>query len=145
MASPEQIKAVADLHQTFTDRDAEGFASHLADDAILRPSTLIAGREEYRGIDAVKSGFVEIGKILESTGEDVTVVPERFYADRADGDSVLTLAKLTVTRKDGAQVTTEIAYLWKFRGEKLTELHAWLDFDEGLKRLGDPEEVNPDD
>jgi ketosteroid isomerase-like protein len=143
MASREQIKVVADLHQTFTDRDADGFVSYLADDAVLRPSTLIAGREEYRGIDDVKAGFAEIGEILESRGEDVTVVPVRFYADHTDGDSVLSLAKLTVTRKDGGEVTTDIAYLWRFRGEKLTELHAWLDFDEGLKQLGEPEEVSP--
>ena len=143
MASPEQIKVVADLHRTFTERDAEGFVSHLADDAILRPSTLIAGREEYRGIDDVLAGFGEIVEILESRGEDVTVVPVRFYADRTDRDLVMTLAKLTVKRKDGAQLTTEIAYLWRLRGEKLTELQAWLGWDEGLGQLGEREQVSP--
>ena len=142
MASPEQIKVVADLHQTFTDRDAEGFVSHLADDAILHPSTLIAGREEYRGVDEVMAGFGEIVEILESRGEDVTVVPIRFYADQHDGDVVMSLAKLTVKRKDGGELTTDIAYLWRLRGEKLTELQAWLDWDKGLKHLREPEQVS---
>jgi ketosteroid isomerase-like protein len=142
MASPEQVKIVADLHQTFSNRDAEGFVSHLVDDAVLRPSTLIAGREEYRGIEDVRAGFGEIVEILESRGEDVTVVPVRFYADLADSELVMSLAKLTVTRKDGGQLTTDIAYLWKMEGEKLAELHAWLGWDEGLKQLGEPEQVS---
>ena len=142
MASSEQIKVVADLHQTFTDRDADGFVSHLVEEAILRPSTLIAGREEYRGIADVRSGFGEIVEMLESRGEDVTVDPIRFYADRTDGNVVVSLAKLTVKRRDGGELTTDIAYLWRLRGEKLTELHAWLGWDEGLGQLGDPEEVS---
>jgi ketosteroid isomerase-like protein len=84
MATPSQVAAVAACHHTFTDRDVDGFVTHLTDDAILRPSTLIAGGEEYRGAEDVRAGFAEIAKLLESRGEDVTVEPLHFYVDRAD-------------------------------------------------------------
>jgi hypothetical protein len=133
------VEVVAHLHRTFTERDVDGFVSHLTDDAILRPSTLIAGREEYRGIDDVRVGFGEIAKLLESSGEDVAVEPLHFYADRADDDLVVSVAKLTITRRDGAPYSN----LWRMRGEMLAELDASLEVDAALKRLGDPGEVEP--
>jgi ketosteroid isomerase-like protein len=139
MATPRQVEVVAHLHRTFTERDVDGFVSHLTDDAILRPSTLIAGREEYRGIDDVRVGFGEIAKLLESSGEDVAVEPLHFYADRADDDLVVSVAKLTITRRDGAPYSN----LWRMRGEMLAELDASLEVDAALKRLGDPGEVEP--
>jgi ketosteroid isomerase-like protein len=143
MASDRQIEVVADLHRTFTDRDVEGFVAHLTDDAVLRPSTLIAGREEYRGIEDVKVGFGEIAKLLESRGEDVLVEPLRFYVDRADDVVVVSVARVTVTRKDDSPYTTDIVYSWRMEGEKIAELGAWLDVDAGMKQLREPEEVEP--
>src|SRR6266480_1603494 len=98
MASSRQIEVVADLHRTFTDRDVDAFVAHLTEDAILRPSTLIAGREEYRGIEDVRVGFGEIAKLLESSGEDVTVEPLSFYVDRANDELIVSVARLTITR-----------------------------------------------
>src|SRR3954453_4931223 len=115
MATPKQVEVVASLHSTFTERDVDGFVSHLTDEAVLRPSTLIAGREEYRGIDDVRIGFGEIAKLLESSGEDVAVEPLHFYVDRADDDLVVSVAKLTITRRDGQPYSTKIAYLWRMR------------------------------
>jgi ketosteroid isomerase-like protein len=143
MATPKQVEVVADLHRTFTDRDVDRFVSHLADDAILRPSTLIGGREEYRGIDDVRVGFGEIAKLLDSSGEDVAVEPLHFYVDRADDDLVVSVAKVTITRRDGAPFSTQIVYLWRMRGEGIAELDASFDLDAALKQLGDPEEVEP--
>ena len=100
MASPKQVQVVVDLHQTFTERDVPEFVTHLTDDVILRPSTLIAGREEYRGIEDVKKGFGELRDLLDSRGEDVTVEPLRFYVDRGDDDLVVSLTRVTVTRED---------------------------------------------
>jgi ketosteroid isomerase-like protein len=141
MASPEQVEVIADLHRRFTDRDIEGFVAHLADDAILRPSTLIAGREEYRGIEDVRVGFGEIAKLLESRGEDVSVEPLRFYVDRADDEVVVSVARVTVTRMDDSPYATDIVYSWRMEGEKIAELGAWLDVDAGMKQLREPEEV----
>lgn len=143
MATPKQVEVVADLHRTFTERDVDGFVSHLTDDAILRPSTLIGGREEYRGIDDVKVGFGEIARLLESSGEDVVVEPIHFYVDRGDDDLVVSVAKLTVTRRDDAPYSTRITYLWRMQGERIAELDASFDVDAALKQLGDPEEVEP--
>jgi ketosteroid isomerase-like protein len=143
MASPEQVEIVASLHRTFSDRDVEGFVSHLADDAILRPSTLIAGREEYRGIEDVRVGFGEIAKLLESSGEDVLVEPLRFYVDRADEEVVVSVARVTVTRSNDSPYTTDLVYSWRMKGEKVAELGAWLDVDAGLQQLREPEEVEP--
>jgi ketosteroid isomerase-like protein len=143
MATPKQVEVVADLHRTFTERDVDGFVSHLTDDAILRPSTLIGGREEYRGIDDVRVGFGEIAKMLESGGEDVAVEPLHFYVDGADDDLVVSVAKLTLTRRDDQPYSTQIAYLWRMRGEQLAELEASLDVDAAQKELRDPQEVEP--
>jgi len=143
MASNGQVEVVADLHRTFSDRDVEGFVAHLTDDAILRPSTLIAGREEYRGIEDVRAGFEEIAKLLESSSEDVTVEPLRFYVDRANDELVVSVARLTITRGDETPYTREMLFLWRMEGEKVAELGAWLDVDAGLQQLRDPEEVEP--
>jgi ketosteroid isomerase-like protein len=143
MATPEQVKVVADLHRTFMERDVDGFVTHLTDDAILRPSTLIAGREEYRGIDDVRVGFGEIAKLLESSGEDVVVEPLHFYVDRVDDDLVVSVSQLTVTRRDDAPYSTQIAYLWRMQGEEVAELDASFEVDAALKQLRDPEEVEP--
>jgi len=51
-----QVEVIADLHRTFSERDVEGFVAHLDEDAVLRPSALIAGREEYRGYRRRQSG-----------------------------------------------------------------------------------------
>src|SRR5882757_2640443 len=139
MASARQVEIVANLHRTFTERDVDGFVAHLAEGAVLRPSTLIAGREEYRGIEDVRVGFGEIARMLESTGEDVSVDPQRFYVDLADEDVVLSVSRLTISRRDDNPYTTDIAYVWRMDGEKLAELAAWLDVDDGFTQLAEPE------
>jgi ketosteroid isomerase-like protein len=143
MASSRQIEVVADLHRTFTDRDVDGFVAHLTEDAILRPSTLIAGREEYRGIEDVRVGFGEIAKLLESSDEDVTVEPLSFHVDRANDELVASVARLTITRDEETPYTREMLFLWTMEGERVAELGAWLDVDAGLKQLREPEEVEP--
>jgi ketosteroid isomerase-like protein len=143
MASSRQIEVVADLHRTFTDRDVDAFVAHLTEDAILRPSTLIAGREEYRGIEDVRVGFGEIAKLLESSGEDVTVEPLSFYVDRANDELIVSVARLTITRDEETPYTREMLFLWTMKGERVAELGAWLDVDAGLKQLREPEEVEP--
>jgi ketosteroid isomerase-like protein len=141
MASPEQVEIVASLHRTFTDRDVDGFVADLTDDAILRPSTLIAGRDEYRGIEDVRVGFGEIAKLLASSGEDVAVEPLRFYVDRANDEVVVSVARVSITRRDDRPYTREMLFYWRMDGEKVAELAAWLDVDAGLEQLKDPEEV----
>lgn len=143
MATPKQVAVVAQCHRTFTDRDVEGFVAHLTEDAVLRPSALIAGGEEYRGADGVRAGSTEIAKLLEARGEDVAVEPMSFYIDRSDDDLVASLARVTLTRTDGQPWSTEILYLWHMDGERVAELAASLDVDTGMNRLGDPEEVRP--
>ncbi len=143
MASPGQVAVVASLHRTFSDRDVEGFVSHLTDDVVLRPSTLIAGREEYRGIDDVRVGFGELADLFASFGEDVAVEPLRFYVDRGDDGAVVSVARITITRAEDRPFVTEILYSWRMDGEKVAELAASLDVDDGLKELGDLEEVEP--
>jgi ketosteroid isomerase-like protein len=143
MASPGQVAVVANLHRIFTERDVDGFVSHLTDDVVLRPSTLIAGREEYRGIDDVRVGFGELAGLLASLGEDVAVEPLRFYVDRRDDGCVVSVARITITREEDRPYVTEILYSWRMDGEKVAELAASLDVDDGLRRLGDLEEVEP--
>jgi ketosteroid isomerase-like protein len=143
MASNRQVEVVAELHRTFTDRNVEGFVAHLTEDTILRPSTLIAGREEYRGIEDVRVGFGEITELLESSSEDVAVEPLRFYVDRASDELVVSVARLTITRDDETPYSREMLFLWRMEGEKVAELGAWLDVDAGLKQLREPEEVEP--
>jgi ketosteroid isomerase-like protein len=143
MASPRQVQVVADVHQTFAQRDVDAFITYLTDDAILRPSTLIAGREEYHGIEDVKKGSGELRALLDSRGEDVTIEPLRFYIDRADEDLVASVARVTVTRSDGDPYSTDLLYTWRMDGDKVAELGASLDVDAGMKQLGDAEEVEP--
>ena len=141
MASPKQVQVVVDLHQTFTERDVPEFVTHLTDDVILRPSTLIAGREEYRGVEDVKKGFRELRDLLDSRGEDVTVEPLRFYVDRGDDDLVVSLTRVTVTREDEKPYSADLLYTWRMNGEKVAELSASLDVDAGMEQLADAEEV----
>jgi ketosteroid isomerase-like protein len=143
MATPDQVAVVAACHQTFSDRDVDGFITHLAENAVLRPSTLIAGGEEYRGAEDVRAGFNEIAKLLEARGEDVAVEPLHFYVDRANDDRIASQALVTLTRASDAPFATEILYLWTMDGEKVAELSASLDVGAGMKQLGDPEEVEP--
>ncbi len=143
MASPKQVQVVVDVHQTFTERDVPAFVTYLTDDVILRPSTLIAGREEYRGIEDVKKGFRELRDLLDSRGEDVTVEPLRFYVDRGDDDLVVSLTRVTVTRADEKPYSADLLYTWRMNGEKVAELGASLDVDAGMKQLADAEEVEP--
>jgi ketosteroid isomerase-like protein len=143
MASANQVAVVAKCHQTFTDRDVDAFVTNLTDDAVLRPSTLIAGGEEYRGAEDVRAGFKVIATLLEARGEDVAVEPLRFYVDGDDADRVASLARVTLTRSDGESYSTEILYLWRMDAEKVAELDASLDIDAGMKQLIDPAEVEP--
>jgi ketosteroid isomerase-like protein len=143
MASPEQVQAVADMHRTFTERDVPAFITYLTEDVTLRPSTLIAGREEYHGIEDVKRGFQELRALLDSRGEDVTVEPLRFYVDRADDELVVSVARITVTRPDENPYSTDLLYIWRMDGEKVAELDASFDVETGMKQLADPEEVEP--
>jgi ketosteroid isomerase-like protein len=143
VASPKQVQVVVDLHQTFTERDVPAFVTHLTDDVILRPSTLIAGREEYRGIEDVKKGFRELRNLLDSRGEDVTVEPLRFYVDRGDDDLVVSLTRVTVTRAHEKPYSADLLYTWRMNGEKVAELSASLDVDAGMEQLADAEEVEP--
>jgi ketosteroid isomerase-like protein len=124
MATPSQVAAVAACHRTFSDRDVDGFITHIAEDAVLRPSTLIAGGEEYRGAGDVRAGFQEIAKMLEARGEDVSVEPLHFYVDRANDDLIASHARVTLTRASDEPWSTEILYLWKMDGEKVAELGA---------------------
>jgi ketosteroid isomerase-like protein len=143
MATSRQVEVVADLHRTFTDRDVEGFVSHLSEDVVLRPSTLIAGRDEYRGVDDVRVGFGEMAGLFDSLGEDVSVEPLRFYVDRGDDGLVVSVARITITRAEDRPYSTDILYSWRMNDEKVAELSATLDVDAGMKQLRDPEEANP--
>ena len=143
MASPRQVQVVVDLHQTFTERDVPAFVTYLTDDVILRPSTLIASREEYRGIEDVKKGFRELRDLLDSRGEGVAVEPLRFYVDRGDDDLVGSLTRVTVTRADEKPYSADLLYTWRMNGERVAELGASLDVDARMKQLADADEVEP--
>ena len=143
MATQKQIDVVATCHRAFSDRDADAFVANITEDALMRPSAFITGRDEYRGIEDVRIGFGEVAKILDDTGEDITIEPEGFYIDAADDRLVMSHARLTIIRADGETYRTEIAYLWTMEGDKVSELAAWLNFEEGLEQLGNPEEVSP--
>jgi hypothetical protein len=141
MATPEQVKIVAGLHQNFSERDPDEFVKHVKEDAVLHPSFLITGRNEYHGPDDVRTGFEEVAALLDSRGEDITIVPVRYYVDKKHDERVMSLCDLTIIRADGEQFKTEIAYLWELDGDMLSGLNSWLSFDEGLQQLDEPEEV----
>jgi len=142
MASQRQVEVVAELHDAFTTRDVDRFLSHLTDDVVLRPTAFITGREEYRGIDDIRTGFAEINALVEKMSEEVTVEPKRFYVDRANDDVVLSLAVVSIIREDGESLSTDVAYLMEMDGDKVARFDAWLSHDEGLRQLKEPAEAS---
>jgi ketosteroid isomerase-like protein len=141
MAEAWTIDPVPAILDAFAIGDGDEFARHLTDDVVLRPSAFITGRGEYRGRADVREGFAEMQRDLADRGESAQVTVYRQFWDRADEARVLTLAHVTITRANGDQFGTEIAYLWRVVDGKVAELAAWLDHDEGLSQLVDPVEV----
>jgi ketosteroid isomerase-like protein len=136
-----RLETVAALFRAFGEFDRDEFVSHLTEDVDFRPSAFLTGTGEMHGREAVSRDLTELAEQLERSGERVRLHPLAFYVDREDEDLVLALGRLTIIRPTGDAFDTEVAYLHRMAGDKVAELHTWLDHKRGLSQLGDPEQV----
>lgn len=129
------------MFAAFARLDPDEFAGHLTEEVDFRPSAFVTGIAEFHGREAVRENLAELKRMLAETGEKVRLRPQRFFVDREDEDRILALAQLTIIRANGEAFGSEAAYLHVMEGEKVRELRTWLDHEEGLRQLADPEEV----
>jgi ketosteroid isomerase-like protein len=142
MASMNRVEPARRVIDSFAARDAGALAAEFTDDVIVRPSAFISGIGEYFGRDDVRLGALEVFNEMRASGEDIKILDLAYYLDDEDDDAVLVLARITVRRRNGQEYSTDISYLFTFRGDKIAELNAWLDHAEGLSRLGTPRLVS---
>jgi ketosteroid isomerase-like protein len=140
--TPPRVETVSAVLDAFVGLDAEECVSHMTDDILLRPSAFMTGKGEYRGREEILEGFAEMIADLEARGERFRVKVFHHYLDELDEDKVLSLCQLTITRDNGDEYGTDIAYLWRMEGDKVAELNAWLDHAEGLRQLQFPVEAD---
>ena len=141
MENTESARVAQAIIDAFGARDTEAFVGHMTEDVVLEPSAFITGRGRYEGRSDILIGFAEMERDLAAQGEQVTLRGFRHFVEEGDPNVVLSLGFVTITRANGDEFGTEIAYLWTLSGDKVSRLRTWLDHAEGFAQLSEPVEA----
>jgi ketosteroid isomerase-like protein len=99
------------VNDAFARSDVEAFLSYCAEDFVFE----MVGGDAVRGKDAIR-------KWMANGPSD----PPKFSVDTviADGDCVAAIGNMTM-KENGADVAYSYCDVWRFKGDKLSELNAY--------------------
>jgi ketosteroid isomerase-like protein len=105
-------QAIEQVNAAFARNDVEGFLSYCADDFVFH----MVGSDPVKGKDAIR-------KWMASGPSE----PPNFTVDTmvADGDFVTAVGNMTMT-ENGVVVPYSYCDVWRFRGDTLIELRAFV-------------------
>jgi ketosteroid isomerase-like protein len=105
---------VEKVNAAFADNSVEGFLSFCADDV----EWTMVGDKTVRGKDAIRKWMASMGPHEAPKFTVDTVI--------GDGDFVAAQGNMTMKDKDGKEVPYSYCDVYRFRGDKISELRAFV-------------------
>src|SRR5215203_3376353 len=128
--SQENVELARRMIEWFNATDAEAAQAHSTDDVEIVPLRAAIEDTVYRGPEA----FAAFGADNEESWEEIRFDTE---ALRDTGERVVAIGQLSArARVTGANVTTRIAMLLEFRGDRLSKAQTYTGVDEALEGAG---------
>jgi ketosteroid isomerase-like protein len=128
--SAETLELARRLVEWFNAGDAEALQAHSTDDVEIVPLRAAIEDTVYRGPGAAAAFAADSDESWEELRFDAEAL-------RDSGDRVVAIGRLTArARGTGAEVTTRLAMLFEFRGDKLSKARSYGDVDEALEAAG---------
>jgi uncharacterized protein (TIGR02246 family) len=111
---PVNTKAIVEkVNAAFSNNSVEGFLSQCADDVAF----IMVGETPVKGKEAIRKWMASMG------GEPPTITVQNVIAE---GDFATSHGEMTMKDKDGKTGSYAFCDIYRFRGDKIIELKAFL-------------------
>lgn len=128
--SAENIEALRRLMAAFNERDLEGMAAGLSDDAELYPLRAQLEGKAYRGPEGVREMFADFDEDWEQLRVEIDEV--------LDADDLVAVRGRLRSRGRTSRVVLDvpIGFVWRFHGGKAVYARSYSEPDDALRAAG---------
>ena len=128
--SAENVESVRRLVAAFNDRDIDGMAAELSEDAELYPLRAQLEGKAYRGPAGVGEMFADFDEDWENLRVEIDEI-------RDAGDQVVAICRLRSRgRTSGVDLEVPLGFVWRFSRGKAVYVRSYSEPDDALRAAG---------